>query len=410
VRILFLSQRVPYPPNRGDKITTWRLIERMRRRHEVRVVAFAHDARDEQAVRELEALGFPVSPFRLHGSLARLSALPLLATSRPLTLGVYGSRALQHEVDRLAASSDLAYAYSSSMGAFLEPHAGLTRIMHFGELDSDKWRQYAERSGWPMSWVYRREQRTLLEFERRVARSFSANVVCTPLEREVFQREIPGAPCEVLRNGVDLAHFAPAWQGREPAHVVFTGVMDYLPNAEGCAWFVREILPRVRAAHPRVRFSIVGAHPTAAVRRLARVPGVEVTGFVPDTRDWLRRASVAIAPLRIARGIQNKVLEALAMGLPLVGTRAATQGVEGVSGRDFLVEDEPGRFAEALCSLLAHPEQALELGRAGRRFVAATYDWERVFEPLDGLLDRCSRAGGPTPASATPIAPRRPQG
>lgn len=387
MRILFLSQRVPYPPNRGDKITTWRLIERMRRRHEVRVVAFAHDARDEQAVRELEALGFPVSPFRLHGSLARLSALPLLATSRPLTLGVYGSRALQHEVDRLAASSDLAYAYSSSMGAFLEPHAGLTRIMHFGELDSDKWRQYAQRSAPPMRWIYRREHRTLLEFERRIARAFAANVVCTALERDVFEHAIPGAPCTVLPNGVDLAHFAPAWAGREPGRIVFTGVMDYLPNAEGCAWFVREIFPRVRSAVSGASFAIVGANPTAAVQRLARESGVTVTGRVPDTRDWLAKASVAVAPLRIARGIQNKVLEAMAMGLPVVGTRSATQGVDGVGGRDYLVAESAEEQIEAVFGLLQDSERARGLGRAARAFVEEHYDWEACLRPLDTILE-----------------------
>jgi sugar transferase (PEP-CTERM/EpsH1 system associated) len=392
VRILFLSQRVPYPPNRGDKITTWRLIERMRRTHSVHVVAFAHDERDEAAAGELRGMGFPTSTFRYRDRWARLRSLPLLLTRTPLTLGVYGSRALQAEVDRLAPQSDLAYAYSSSMGAFLVPHPELPRVMHFGELDSDKWRQYAERSGFPMRGVYAREHRTLLEFERGVARSFAANVVCTPLEQQVFQREIPGAPCTVLRNGVDLAHFAPAWEGREPGRVVFTGVMNYLPNAEGCAWFVREILPLVRREVPGATFSIVGAHPTPEVRRLAAVPGVEVTGFVPDTRDWLRKASVSVAPLRIARGIQNKVLEAMAMGLPVVGTTCATQGVEGVPGRDFLVLDDPERFARAVAALLRQPERALDLGRAARRFVEGAYDWEVVFRPLDELLERCAAA------------------
>ncbi len=394
VRVLFLSQRVPFPPNRGDKITTWRLIERMRRAHTVRIVAFAHDDADEEAAQELRRRGFPTATFPYRDTRAKLRALPLLLSRTPLTLGVYGSNALQAEVDRLAADSDLAYAYSSSMGAFLEPHARLPRIMHFGELDSDKWRQYAERSAFPMRWVYAREQRTLLEFERRIARSFTANVVCTPLERRVFQEAIPGAPCDVLRNGVDLEHFAPRWEGRTRGRIVFTGVMNYLPNAEACVWFVREILPRVRRSVPDATFAIVGAHPTAEVQRLADVPGVEVTGFVKDTRDWLRQASVAVAPLRIARGIQNKVLEALSMGLPVVGTTAATQGVEGTPGRDYLVADDAERFASEVARLLERPDEALALGRAGRAFVESEYAWERVFQPLEPLLARCLAADG----------------
>lgn len=391
MRVLFLSQRVPYPPNRGDKITTWRLVERLGREHEVRIVAFAHDEKDVAAARELEAKGYATIAIPYRDRAAKIGALPLLLTKKPLTLGVYGSRELQAAVDRLAGDSDLAYAYSSSMGAFLEKHARLPRVMHFGELDSDKWRQYAERSSFPMRQVYAREHRTLLEFERRIARTFSANVVCTPLEKQVFEREIPGSTATVLRNGVDLAHYAPRWDGREPDRIVFTGVMNYLPNAEGCVWFVREILPLVRRDVPGATFSIVGSHPTPEVQRLADVPGVEVTGFVDDTRTWLGKASLSVAPLRIARGIQNKVLEAMAMGLPVVGTTCATQGVEGVDGRDFRVRDEPAAFAREVVDLLRAPERALDLGRAARRFVEATYDWEVVFRPLDDLVARCTR-------------------
>jgi len=391
MRVLFLAQRVPYPPNRGDKITTWRLVERLGREHTVRIVAFAHDDKDVEAAELLRAKGFPTSVVRYHDRRAKLAALPLLLTRTPLTLGVYGSNELQREVDRLAPDSDLAYAYSSSMGAFLERHTRLPRIMHFGELDSDKWRQYAEQSSFPMRQVYAREQRTLLEFERRVARSFAANVVCTPLEKEVFERDIPGAPCTVLRNGVDLVHYAPEWAGREAGRIVFTGVMNYRPNAAGCIWFVREILPLVRREIPGATFSIVGSQPTPEVQRLAEVPGVEVTGFVDDTRRWLRRASVSVAPLRIARGIQNKVLEAMAMGLPVVGTTCATQGVEGVPGRDFRLQDDAAGFAREVVDLLRHPDEALAVGRRARQFVEANYDWEVVFRPLDDLVARSAR-------------------
>jgi polysaccharide biosynthesis protein PslH len=261
--------------------------------------------------------------------------------------------------------------------------------MHFGELDSDKWRQYAERTSFPMSAVYRREWRTLREFERRIARSFNENVLCTPLEQRIFDAEIPGASSVVLRNGVDLASFAPRPEARELHHLVFTGVMNYYPNSDGCVWFVNEILPLVRAEFPDVRFSIVGSHPAPEVTALARVPGVTVTGFVKDTRDWLGRAHVSVAPLRIARGIQNKVLEAMAMGLPVVGTTCATQGVEGEDGRDYWVRDEVAPFAEAVKALLREPERAADLGRRARVFVESRYDWEVVFRSLDDILARC---------------------
>jgi polysaccharide biosynthesis protein PslH len=236
--------------------------------------------------------------------------------------------------------------------------------------------------------VYGREHRTLLEFERRVARAFDENVLCTPLEQRVFEGAIPGAHSMVLRNGVDLAFYRPAPERREPAHLVFVGVMDYLPNIDGCVWFVREILPKLRANHGKVRFTIVGSRPTPEVLALAREPAVTVTGFVDDPREFLARASISVAPLRIARGIQNKVLEALAMGLPVVGTTSATQGVEGVPGRDFLLADSVDEQVAAVSELIAHPARAQDLGRRGRAFVEANYDWEVVLAPLDMLLER----------------------
>jgi polysaccharide biosynthesis protein PslH len=390
VRILFLSQRIPYPPNRGDKITTWRLIERMRRAHDVRVIAFAHDDDDRAAARHLNAHGIPTIAVDLALAKAKVRALPLLLTSRPLTLGVFGSKALQAAVDREAPSADLAYAYSSSMGAFLEPHARSKRVMHFAELDSDKWRQYAERSAPPMKWVYAREQRTLLRFESRVARAFSENVLCTPLEQKIFQDLIPGASSIVLRNGVDTAFHQPRPALAEARHLVFVGVMDYLPNVDGCVFFAHEVLPALRAKYPDTRFTIVGSKPTAAVEALARLPGVTVTGFVDDPREWLARAAISVAPLRIARGIQNKVLEALAMGLPVVGTTSATQGIEGVNGRDFLLADSTAEQIAAISRLFDAPDDARALGRRGREFVVRHHDWEHVFEPLDRLLERLS--------------------
>lgn len=392
LKILFLSQRVPYPPNRGDKITTWRLIERMKRTHEVVVVAFAHDESDFEAAAKLREMGFATHVVAYRDKWKKLASLPLLLTSTPLTLGVYGSRELQAIVDREITSCDMAYAYSSSMGAFLERHPSKPRIMHFGELDSDKWRQYGERTGFPMNLVYRREHKTLLAFERRIAAVFTDNVLCTPLEQAVFAREIPGARSTVLRNGVDLAYFAPRPAARERDHLVFTGVMNYFPNSDGCIWFVNEILPLVRREHPHVRFTIVGAHPTPDVQALAKVAGVTVTGFVPDTRDFLARGAISVAPLRIARGIQNKVLEAMAMGLPVVGTTCATQGVEGTPERDYVVRDDAAGFARAVGALLDDHAAADALGTRARAFVENCYDWEVVFRPLDGILARCSAA------------------
>jgi sugar transferase (PEP-CTERM/EpsH1 system associated) len=403
VRVLFLSQRVPYPPNRGDKITTWRLVERLKRAHEVRVIAFAHGPEDEHGARELRALRIEVQTVPLDARAARLRALPLVLTRRPLTLGWYGSRALQALVDRAARESDLAYAYSSSMGAFLLPHAPrLPFVMHMAELDSDKWRQYAERGRPPLSWIHAREARTLLAFERQLAAQAVTCVFCTALEEAIFRRHVPGRPSLVLRNGVDLRHFTPLPERSEPGHLVFTGVMDYFPNADACDWLARRILPRVRERFPAARLSIVGANPTAAVRALGRLPNVTVTGSVPSTVEWLARASVAVAPLRIARGVQNKVLEAFAMGLPVVATTPATQGIEARAGEHFLLADDAPAQVEALCGLLGDPVRAGAIGRRARALVEQRYDWEDCLAPLDALVRDAART---RPAPRTTAAP-----
>ena len=383
MKILFLSQRVPYPPNRGDKITTWRLIERMQREHEVRILAFAHDDADVRAAKELEAKGFPIETFAPRG---KLRALPLVMTNTPMTLGVFGSSALQRKTDEWIADADMAYAYSSSMGAFFLRHEGTPRVMHFAELDSDKWLQYAKKKRFPASWIYNREFRTLRAFETELAHSVDENVFCTPLEQAIFQGEIPGASSAVMRNGVDLEQYTPAYDKAEPGHLVFVGVMNYYPNVEGCRWFCDEILPGVQERVPGARLSIVGSHPTPEVERLADRPGVEVTGFVDDPSDWLRRAVVSVAPLRIARGIQNKVLEAMAMGLPVVGTTSATQGVDGEPGRDFLVADDAPGQIDAVCDLLRDSERARQLGERARAFVEEHYDWETCLRPLDQII------------------------
>jgi len=386
VRILFLSQRVPYPPNRGDKITTWRLIDRMRRDHQVQVVAFEHDEGDRRAADELRDMGIEVETFPHRSERLVQSALPALLRGRALTLGVYGSRALQACVDQLAPRCDVAYAYSSSMGAFLLPHPDLPKVMHFAELDSDKWYQYSKKASFPFSWVYDREARKLLEFERELAAQCVTNVFCTPLEESIFQEQIPGPPSTVLRNGVDLAFYEPSQNTPEPGHIAFTGVMDYYPNVDACQFFVAEVFPRVREQLPEARFTIIGSRPNKRVEALAQTPGVTVTGFVDDTRDWLRKATVSVAPLRIARGIQNKVLEAMAMGLPVVGSTSATQGVEGRAGEHFRLADSAEDTAREVCALLTDPGAAAELAGAGRRFVEERHDWEVLLDQLDQIL------------------------
>jgi len=389
MRILFLSQRVPYPPNRGDKITTWRIIERLRRDHEVTCFCFQHEEEDEKHAQALREKGFDVRLFPYRKWAGRFRAAMGLLTGRPLTLAFFASNELQAAVDEQMRITNFVYAYSGCMGAFVEKHGQVPRVMHFGDLDSDKWRQYAESKSGLMRWVYRREQKTLFTFEERLARSFSDNVVCTGAEKALFEKFLPGAPCTILKNGVDLEFFHPRDTRPEKGLLVFTGVMDYFPNIDGCIHFADEVFPLVRERHPEARFAVVGSKPTPEVKALAARDGIEVTGFVDDIRDWLGKAAVAVVPLRIARGIQNKVLEAMAMGVPVVCTTPAARGVGGEAGTHFLVADSAKDQARAVSGLLGDPERAKALADAGRAFVEANYDWERVMGTLDEMVSRC---------------------
>jgi sugar transferase (PEP-CTERM/EpsH1 system associated) len=234
--------------------------------------------------------------------------------------------------------------------------------------------------------LYRREHRLLLEYERRMAREFAHSLVCTPRELEDFKRLIPGVPVSCVSNGVDLEYFKPAARKKISGQVIFTGVMDYFPNVEGITWFCRNVLPLIRAEFPALSLTICGARPDAQVQALGRLPGVRITGRVPDVRPYLEESTVCIVPLRIARGIQNKLLEAMSMGLAVVSCSAASTGVEAVPGRDLEVADEPHAFASAVLKLLRDDAFRESMGRSARACMESHYRWEHQLQRLDEVV------------------------
>ena len=389
--ILFLAQRVPYPPDRGDRITTWNILQHfLQKGRRVRLACFLENSRDEAALAHLEGLGIDVLSERIHPALRKLRCMPHLLGRQPLTLPYFYSHKIRSGIDRWLdeGTPELAFAYSSSMGQYLlgagERLSNVRRIMHFAELDSDKWAQYASQKVFPGSWVYGREARLLLAFEQRLAHAVDLNLVVSSVEKELFEERIPGAPVAVLRNGVDLEHFRPGpMELREPETLIFTGVMDYHPNVDGVLHFVRRLWPRIRAARPSARFLIVGAHPSAEIRALHGRDGIEVSGRVESTVPWFERASVAVVPLRIARGIQNKVLEAMAMGLPTVVTPKAFQGIRAQPGQDLFVPEDDEGFLRDTLALLDSTELRQGMGKAAREAMEASYQWSQILEGLD---------------------------
>jgi sugar transferase (PEP-CTERM/EpsH1 system associated) len=403
MRILLLTHRLPYPPNKGDKIRTFNVLDYLAARHEVHLACPVDDPADLTFVPELQRRCAGVLAVRIDGRSKVSAGLRALASGSSITVQHFHASALQRRIDEFLDTHevDAVFCCSSPMAeyVFRSRHASgklrrAIRLMDLIDVDSFKWKQYAERSGVPQRWVYAYEARKLAAYERRIAASFDHLFLVSAQERDYMPG---GARTDHLRafsNGVDLEYFSPRARPAAANTLVFTGVMDYWPNVQGVQWFADAVLPRIRATLPEVRFVIVGSKPAEAVRRLAERAGIEVTGFVDDVRTYLESAAVCIVPLKVARGLQNKVLEAMAMGKAVVCTSQALEGIRASVGQDVLVADDEAEFARLVVSLLRSPQRADDIGRNARRSMEQSYSWEANLRPLDGLLE-----GGPRAAA-----------
>jgi len=399
MRIFYLCRRVPYPPDRGDKIATFNQIRHLSTRHEVHVFCLGDGPQDLTNVPGLQQHAKSVTTAAVDSLTIRLRALRALLLGAPLSVAALNETRLHHAIrqkfDEL--HPDLIIVYSCNMAQFAEHFPQVPRIMEFGDLDSLKWRQYAARSKIPLKWIYTIEEKRLLAYERQIAHRFSRSLVHTEIERRDFERLIPGIAAGLVGNGVDLDYFRPRGKTKRPASIVFSGVMDYRPNVDAAEWFCNEILPIVRAEIPEVNFTICGNRPATAVRCLARRQGVTVTGWVPDIRPYLARAEIFVAPLRMARGVQNKVLEALAMGLPCVASMPAWSGTVIPAGEGILATDNPRQFAEYVICLLQDHAWRTEMASRARGAAEAYYRWEAQMARFDDIIADVSE---PVPDSA----------
>ncbi|MBI4880112.1 MAG: TIGR03087 family PEP-CTERM/XrtA system glycosyltransferase [Planctomycetes bacterium] len=386
MRICYLCHRIPFPPDKGDKIRSFHQVEFLARRHEVDLFTFVDDAADLAHVAALRRMVRRIHVERLWPLSARLWSLRALLGGGPLSFAYFRQGRLRAALQRALRSEsyDLAVAFSSAMAPYLDGWDG-PRALDFVDIDSAKWLAYAEQLGrTPLGWLYGREGRALRRLEGALAERAELTVVCSPREEEELCSFCAPRCAVTVPNGTDVERFSPGESPLAPLDLVFTGAMDYRANADAVLWFAREVLPLVRKERPAARFAIVGSNPGPAVLRLGRLPGVEVTGRVPDVCPYLRAAAVAVAPLRVARGIQNKVLEALACGTPVVATRAALGGIG--EARGVLACETPEEQAAAVLCLLADPARRAALGAEGRAFVVERFRWEVRLEELDALL------------------------
>jgi len=410
--LLFLAHRIPYPPDKGDKIRSFHLLQQLARRYRVHLGTFIDDKRDWGHVEQVKKMCGETCFVALHATRARLRSLTALATGEPLTLRYFRSARLARWVDDTLRSRRIerALIFSSAMAQYVERTAAdrLRRVLDFVDLDSDKWRQYSQRKRGPARWLYRREAETLFEVERRYAAAFDASLFVSEAEARLFTAQAPEAAARVsvVENGVDTEYFSPQCAYPNPyaadeAVLVFTGAMDYWANVDAVAWFAREVFPQVLSDFPQARFYIVGTRPTRAVRDLARLPGIRVTGAVPDTRPYLAHARAAVAPLRIARGVQNKVLEAMAMARPVVASRQAADGIRPCAELLEWSTDAPETTARLLLKLLREPAPAA-LGEALRAHVSRHYSWLENLARVEAILEGDAPARSPARVEVLP--------
>ena len=387
--ILFLAHRIPYPPDRGDKIRSFNLLKYLSARKRVHLIAFADDVTDMK--RKGALARYTGNRSIIWRSKSKVVAtLQSLVSHRPASLAAFDNAQLRAAVDNILArhAIDTIFVFSSQMAQYVPARTRQKVIMDFVDVDSAKFASYAKTSRWPMSWLMGREARMLFQHERAVAQRADASLFVSEAEAQLFRERTGAQKVHVVENGIDTEFYDPAASFKRidamGSLIVFTGQMDYRPNIEGVTWFVETILPHIRLVHPDARFAIVGRNPTDAVKALAKHPGVKVIGAVADVRGWLAAAAVVVAPLKLARGIQNKVLEGMAMARPVVASAAAAQGID--HGDTIRVGATVGEIAEAVTQLLADPRKAAELGIAARKHVQERYSWEARLAPLDALI------------------------
>ena len=392
--LLFLAHRIPYPPTKGDKLRSYHLLRYLAQRYRVHLGAFVDDVADFEHAGTLRELCADCHLVWLNSRLARLKSLTGLASAAPLTLPYYRSSSMSQWVQSVLRASPVrsALVFSAAMAQYVMREKGLRRVADLVDVDSDKWRQYAGTQGWPYSAIYRRESRALLGYEREIANRFDATVFVSAAEAELFRELAPEAAHKVwhVNMGVDGSYFSPdrAYAnpyGGDDRVLVFTGAMDYWPNVDAVDWFARRAFPAILQRFPSAKFYIVGARPRAQVNKLAELPGVRVTGTVPDVRPYIAHATLAVAPLRLARGVQSKVLEAMAMAKPVLASPQAVAGIEAEVGKELLVAADEVEFVEEATRLL-QGNSSSATGPAGRARVLASYVWDTNLSRFEHLL------------------------
>ena len=391
MKILYVCHRFPFPPKRGGKIRPFNMIRHLSQSHEVTVASLVRsdvEAEEGKGISPFCA-GFHMSRVRNWVQGARMVAR--LPTTIPSSIGFFYSATLDATIRRLLREQrfDLIFVHCSSVAQYVAHVRDVPRILDFGDMDSQKWLEYSRYKPFPLSAGYWLEGVKLEAEEKRLAAHFDFCTATTRAEWETLRGYGVDTPTDWFPNGVDGEFFAPGAEPHQPDTICFVGRMDYYPNQECMIEFCTRTWPLLRAARPNLGLLIVGADPSAKIRNLGEMPGVTVTGSVPDVRPYVQRSALMVAPLNIARGTQNKLLESMAMGVPVVTSRAAAGGVDAVAGTHFHVAGTPEEYRDAALRILGDPSERRRLSEAGRARMLSHHAWPSSMKRLDAIVSRC---------------------
>lgn len=396
--MLLLTQRIPYPPNKGEKIRSLQILRHFSKTYQVHLGCLVDEPGDWQYVQTVRDMCADAFFAGINRRLAMLTCQMGWLTGEPLSFRFFRHNALARWVDYVMTTinPDVVVVSSSNMAQYVisHPHRPKCRVIDFVDVDSAKWREYAEKGSGVMRFVYAREARLVLAHDRISAGWAQANTFVSDSEAELFRRLAPesAAKTHAVANGVDAVYFspddshAPVYDPALPVFV-FTGAMDYPPNVDAARWFANDIFPSIRARVNTAQFYIVGMNPTAEIKRLAQQDGVHVTGKVPDVRPYVAHAVAAVAPLRIARGIQNKVLEAMAMAKPVIVTPQALEGIDAAQpDRDVLLARTAAEISDAARKLVSGEIAGAQIGLSARECVTGNYGWASRLSKFDAII------------------------
>lgn len=393
--LLFLVHRIPFPPNKGDKIRSYHFLKHLAASYRVHLGAFIDDGNDWKYTGQLESICAETCFLGLDPFWAKIKSLQGLATGQPLSLPYYKNRAMQDWIDKTINKYRIkkVLIFSSAMAQFINETHKVDMIVDFVDVDSDKWRQYADKKRGLCAWIYRRESAYLFDYEQKLAEKSKSGIFVSEQEADLFKTLAPAVSEKItyINNGVDTDYFSPDRLFASPypegeAAIVFTGAMDYWANVNAVEWFAENVFPHIVKKRPTTKFYIVGGKPAKEVKALAN-RHIIVTGAVDDVRPYIAHARLAIAPLRIARGIQNKVLEAMAMGKYVIASAAAMEGIPYDRTLDVLVSDEAETIAERADALL-YGKATTFASRNNRAFIKAKFSWEQNLKQLSMLMQQ----------------------